>query len=88
MTEEQREERARQENEVVVWLFQGVDAAGRGGRFPLLFDAIRKGEEVFVIPSGPLVRAEHICLMLHVPADIECSKTETGFVLSNSLKVV
>lgn len=83
MTDEQQMLRAQQEKEFISWC---LGDGKIGGMFPD-FDAIRSGDDVLVVPCGPLVKESTVRVMLHVPGDIKCRKTETGFVLVNPKKV-
>lgn len=83
MTDEHKQlSQAQQQNDVLEWHLNRGECA----RFPD-FDAIRSGDDVFSIPCGPLVKEGFVRMVFHVPGDIECRKTETGFVLVNPKKV-
>lgn len=83
MKDEKQTLRAQQENDFTSWC---LGDGKSGGKFPD-FDVIRAGKDVFTVPCGPLVKETTVRLMLHVPSDIGCKKTETGFVLVNPQKV-
>lgn len=83
MTDEHQTLRAQQEQEFINWC---LGDGNSGGKFPD-FDVIRSGADVFMVSCGRLVKEATVRIMLHVPSDIKCRKTETGFVLVNPQKV-